>query len=372
MVEKFDFKIEFKKEFCYLSYYIFNCWHFLAKFNSTLIEIYQMNVLKEKLQQVAKDGEEFYILIGQKSNSLGRFFREILLLYKDFSVFLHSILFSLLGFFTYYKDKLEEPIGCICKIDEGNLNNIPDGDNELVYACKKVNDEMIYLHEEKIKVWNQYDAFNHMVSSMSHDMKNPLAVIKGNIEILEMMNEGEDYSRIRSEIIQSTKSNINRIEKYLDRIKYIQSMEQLKIKREYISILEFIKALKHNSEVLNTDKRIHWIIPKEDVIINIDSHHIEEAFENVLNNAIAYANSNIYISVEIKDGRLVISIQDDGKGFSRDALKNATSKFYSERLRSGNMGLGLNITKYILEKHSGDLIITNYNGGALVKMIINL
>lgn len=111
---------------------------------------------------------------------------------------------------------------------------------------------------------------------------------------------------------------------------------------------------------------------KKDEIINIDSYHIEEAFENVLDNAVAHANSNVYISIEIRDGKLIISIKDDGKGFTKDALKNATNRFYSENPQAGNMGLGLNITKHIIEKHSGDLIIENHNGGALVKMIINL
>lgn len=56
-------------------------------------------------------------------------------------------------------------------------------------------------------------------------------------------------------------------------------------------MVNFIKALKHNSQMLNTNKHIHWIVLKEDIIINIDINFIEEAFENVLNNAIAYGNS---------------------------------------------------------------------------------
>ena len=52
--------------------------------------------------------------------------------------------------------------------------------------------------------------------------------------------------------------------------------------------------------------------------------------------------------------------------------KYATNKFYSENPQSGNMGLGLNITKHILEKHGGYLIIKNHNNGALVEMKINL
>lgn len=345
---------------------------FLAKFNSTLIEAYQMKVIEKNFKQVTKGEEEFYILISQKQPLLGRHFRRVVLFYKDFSVVIHSILFSIFGFYVYYRDKIKEPIDYICKIEEADINNIPNGDNELIYACNKVTNEMKYLQEERIKVWNQYDAFNHMVSSMSHDMKNPLAIIKGNVEILEMIDEDKDYDSIKSESIQSIKNNLNRIERYLERIKYIQSMEQLEIKKEKTSVLEFIKLLKHNSDLLNTNKHIHWISPKKDEIINIDSYHIEEAFENVLDNAVAHANSNVYISIEIRDGKLIISIKDDGKGFTKDALKNATNRFYSENPQSGNMGLGLNITKHILEKHSGDLIIQNNNGGALVKMIINL
>lgn len=344
----------------------------LARVNSALIENFEINNIGKHLKQVVKDGEEFYITVNQNPSASRTHVSRMLLFYKDFAVIIHSIIFSLMGFFTYYIHKIKGPVDYICEIERANFDDIPNGDNELIYACKKVTDEMQFLQEEKIKIWNQYDAFNHMVSSMSHDMKNPLAIIKGNVEILEMIDKEKDDSKIKSETIESIKNNLIRMEKYLERIRYLQSIEQLQIKKEKTSILEFIKGLRHNSELLNSNKYIHWIIPKEDIIICIDCYHIEEAFENILNNAITHANSNVFISIEIKDEKMIISIQDDGKGFSREALKNATNKFYSENPQPGNMGLGLNITNFILEKHAGDLIIRNHNSGALVEMIINL
>lgn len=341
----------------------------LAKVNSIIIEKYQLYDINRSIKLTIKDGEQFYVYVEQNSFVLGMLNR-VLSYYKDFSIIIHSILFSTLGFYTYYIHKIKEPVDYMDRIGKLDLEYLPSGENELVHICKKIANEISNLQEEKIKVWNQYDSFNHMISSMSHDIRNPLAIIKGNVEILEML-ERENGS-LELETIQSIKYNLERIEKYLQRIDYLQSMEQLQIKKEKVSLLEFLKVLKNNAKILNSNKYIHWIIPEEDMIINIDSYHIQEAFENVLNNAITYSKSNIYINVNIKDNKMVMSIQDDGGGFSREALKYAFNKFYSENPQPGNMGLGLNITKSILKKHSGDLIIKNHNNGALVEMIINL
>lgn len=343
----------------------------LAKITSILIENYEFKSINKYIRSDIIDGREYYTPSEQNLSGFKNYMYKVLFLYKDLAVIIHSILFSLIGFYIYYLHKLRDPIDYICNIREDNIDDIPDGDNELIFACKKITNEMKSLQEEKIKVWNQYDAFNHMVSSMSHDMKNPLAIVKGNVDILEMIDIEND-NNIKSETIQSIKKNLIRIEKYLDRVNYLQSMDQLKINKKSVHILDFIETLKNNVKMLNSNKHIHWIIPKEDIIINIDTHHIEEGFENVLNNALTYANSNIYINIEVKDKKMLISIKDDGKGFSGEALKYATQKFYSENSQSGNMGLGLNITKHILKKHGGELIIKNHNNGALVEMIINL
>ncbi|MCF6464498.1 sensor histidine kinase [Clostridium sp. Cult2] len=343
----------------------------LAKINLVLVENYEIETINEYVRKDIIEGKEYYIPYEQNLSALRAYLDRALLFYKDLAVVIHSILFSIFGFYIYYIHKLREPVDYICNIREDNINDIPNGDNELIFACKKITNEMKSLQEEKIKVWNQYDAFNHMVSSMSHDMKNPLTIVKGNVDILEMIDIEND-NNIKSETIQSIKNNLIRIEKYLDRVNYLQSMDQLRINKKSIHILGFIETLKNNAKMLNSNKHIHWITPKEDIIINIDTHHIEEGFENVLNNALTHANTNIYIDIGVKDKKMLISIHDDGKGFSGEALKYATQKFYSENPQPGNMGLGLNITKHILERHGGDLIIKNHNNGALVEMAINL
>lgn len=104
---------------------------------------------------------------------------------------------------------------------------------------------------------------------------------------------------------------------------------------------------------------------------------LERAIMNVVNNALDYSpqDSSISISMMGDNGSLKISVTDAGPGFSQEDLLHAEEQFYmADRSRSSNLhfGMGLFITKSIVQQHGGQLILSNSEktGGAQVTISI--
>jgi signal transduction histidine kinase len=99
-------------------------------------------------------------------------------------------------------------------------------------------------------------------------------------------------------------------------------------------------------------------------MIYADEEKLIRAITNIINNCIRYASTTIKISSHISDNnKIVLTIVDDGKGFEAKDLPNIFHRFYKGK--KGNYGLGLSISKNIIEKHSGKIYAKNSSSGAL-------
>lgn len=373
-------KLSLKKSFAiYLSIFLL-IGILLAKVNAILISSYEIELINKQFDKVleVKEGEEntYYTLKKLPESKLARLTYKLLLCYRNFAVEIHCLLFAILAFSTFYKHKVQNSIDYFNSYSSGDRDMtiaLLDEENELSNACEKIESYTKDLHEQKIKVWRQYDAFNHMVSSIGHDIRTPLTILKGNQEMMRCFDEeNSKYNDKRLEILDSMERQTARIEEYIEKISNLQSIDELTIKKNEISLKEFIFTLEQVGNGLCKNKRIHWIKSQKDRKILIDSVHIQEVFENIINNAIRYAKENIYVEFLINDKEFKIRVQDDGPGFSEDALSYATSPFFCENNVKGHMGLGLNISSIILEKHGGKLQISNAEYGGVVEIIIIL
>jgi signal transduction histidine kinase len=104
-------------------------------------------------------------------------------------------------------------------------------------------------------------------------------------------------------------------------------------------------------------------IPSKEIIVNIDKDAISQAILNLLNNAVKYSAERKYVLIEMHEaeGAVVISVTDHGIGIPKKEYKNIFSYFYRIPDSGGKMikgtGLGLTITKYIIEAHKGTISV---------------
>lgn len=93
--------------------------------------------------------------------------------------------------------------------------------------------------------------------------------------------------------------------------------------------------------------------------VNIDKSVLFRVLENLLQNAMRYMNEQIVVGVYQKDNLFLMSVKDDGKGFSEEDLRQATNMFYGNEKGNEHFGIGLGVCRLLCEKHGGFLEIGN-------------
>ncbi len=197
------------------------------------------------------------------------------------------------------------------------------------------------------------------VDNMTHEFKTPLTSIKLASNILLESKDVNENSRLKkySEIIlQQSEKLTSHVERLLD---LIRSDKNFRLKKENLDLKSLINDL--NAETAHKSNEDLEIIFKTDdasIFVYADRYHLYNAIQNIYDNAIKYNNKGrklITVSIEEKNGEIILAIKDNGIGIRHEHLNNIFEKFF--RVQKGNVhdvkgfGLGLYYVKNIIELH---------------------
>lgn len=206
---------------------------------------------------------------------------------------------------------------------------------------------------------------SEFMSSVSHELKAPLTVIKGYASVLLKEKLGK--------INQPQKERLAKIEQYVNKLSGIVSnlLEFSKITTENIK-MDKISLIKIIKEVVDTfkqelkDKKLELKLEEDDHPYHIlgDASILERVFVNLLNNAIKYTSSKGEISIEVKEEKDIINvyITDNGIGILPEDMPKIFDKFYRSSavsLDKEGTGLGLSIVKKILDVHGANIKVSS-------------
>lgn len=202
-----------------------------------------------------------------------------------------------------------------------------------------------------------------LVSTVSHDLKQPLMIMTGYVELLTIHNtvneRGERYTKMLSRSIQNMRQLIDDL---LDLAKIengnmpIQLKQDLSMKRLLNECLEEVRPLAESKTM-----KINVDIPSDLPLITGDHNRLVQIFTNLIGNAIKYTppEGAIRVSVEQRDAAIRVAVQDNGIGISPQDQAHIFERFY--RVKSPEIeniegsGLGLAIVKRIVEAHQGQI-----------------
>lgn len=204
-----------------------------------------------------------------------------------------------------------------------------------------------------------------MISNISHDIKTPLTVISGYIEML--MNEknltDEDKKSYLTTIYQKNSELLDLVTQFFSLSKLESGDKELTFERINISEIakKIILAFYDILSLKGFDVDIK--IPEEDVFICANKDAMERVLNNLISNAIRYGADGKYLGITIvdTDESVDISILDRGKGISEKEYSRIFERLYTlEDSRNKNFqgsGLGLTITKSLVEKMNGEISV---------------
>lgn len=243
--------------------------------------------------------------------------------------------------------------------------------DELVVAVNKVIDEMVGMKQdfdEQIKRVKELDKTkSEFISIAAHQLRTPLSAIKWT---LKMMMDGDigDITVEQKEFLRRGYITNERMISLVNDLLNVSRIEEGRFGYEFkvTAIEDIIENLLKTASSLIQEKNINFSLNKPSGNIRkikADFEKLTLALENILNNAIKYTppHGKINMTVEDKDNELTITIIDTGVGVPKDQLAKLFTKFFRGsnviRLQTDGSGLGLFITKNVVEKHGGSILI---------------
>ncbi|MBH6947011.1 sensor histidine kinase [Clostridioides difficile] len=277
----------------------------------------------------------------------------------------------LLADIIFYNVKLKTPIEILNKgameISNNNLDFCLEYNNndELGNLCNAFEKMMSELNKNNINMWTMINDRKQLNAAFSHDLRNPLTVLKGYSNYL---TKYIPTGKLSDEKILSTtqlmSEHINRIEYYVENMSNAQRLEDLVVSKSMSNINKFIENLDENISIIAKQEGKSFTLKSQINNINLffDENIILRVVENIISNAFRYARNNVSILIYLEQELLTFVIEDDGIGFSKESLKLALRPFYRDKtLNDSNphFGMGLYISKILCEKHGGSISIEN-------------
>jgi two-component system sensor histidine kinase KdpD len=211
---------------------------------------------------------------------------------------------------------------------------------------------------------------NSLLSSVSHDLRTPLATITGAASTIMEGSASLTVEKCRdmaAEIFHESE-RLNRLVGNLLDMTKVQS-GNLKVRKEWCPIDEIIgAALSYVDDRLN-DRPVRILIPSDLPLIPVDSILIQQVLVNLLENALKYtpAGSELVLRASVSDRVAQLEVADRGPGIPPAHIEKIFEKFFrEERSDRTGVGLGLAICSGIVEAHGGKIWVENRAGGGAV------
>ena len=219
------------------------------------------------------------------------------------------------------------------------------------------------------------DYVEDYLHSLTHELKSPLAAIRGAAELLdESMSETQ-----RQQFINNIRNESERLSQVVERLLDLAALEKRTAleKSERVSLKQLGEKLCHDKLPIFTAKMltVRCEIP-ENCVISGEAFLLQQALSNLIDNAVEFSadEGGIEIIAALNDANWEIVVRDHGPGIPEYALPRIFERFYSlprSQSKRKSTGLGLSFVREVAELHQGQVTVTNHiKGGAEAKWIL--
>ena len=220
--------------------------------------------------------------------------------------------------------------------------------------------------EEREKTIRLYST---LLSSLSHELKTPIATIIGSIDTIRE-NSSKISSDSRNELYQEIATAGLRLNRQVENLLSMSRLDAgvLQLKLDWCDVNELIHTVIKNNTEHAARHTIRFDVNDELPLFKIDRGLIEQVLHNILLNALQYTPPGTLIMIQAaqSNGSCQFTISDTGKGFPEEELQSVFEKFHRlPHSGAGGTGLGLSIARGFTEAHGGTVHLKNApNGGA--------
>ena len=318
---------------------------------------------------VSEQANDIIIAVKERKAFIIRTMIAVAIVILIFSLFLNKYILKPIGLLVKFSDAIK-------KKSNHNLDmkKVFIRDDEIGKLTLSI-DEMTKELQQRT---NRAETFSN---DLAHEIRNPLASLKSASELLDKTTEKNDSEKL----LKIINHDVERIERlitdYSQMLKDEASLSREKMSK--INLIEIINSVVEDfkQDLVNQNKNIKIIVSdgvksKEGYFILGIENRLEQVVANLLDNSISFSQDSQKIEIKIEEtsNNLLMTIKDEGPGFSEASPQKIFKRFYSNRPKSfgKHSGLGLNIVKNIVQLHKGTIAASNRlnTKGAQVEVLL--
>lgn len=282
---------------------------------------------------------------------------------------------------VFYRLKLKNPLavltGAASRIIANDLDFTVEIDtaDELGRLCVAFETMRQSLLENHKELWRQTEERKRLNAAFSHELRNPVTVLKGAVKLAEQsVKSGKHNPELLMDNLTRMEDYTRRIEEYVETMSSVQRLEQIPLGIKSAAWDTLITELEQTARLVGMDSGKEIVFEARGNVdtVSIDKSVCLQVTENLVSNALRFAEHTIHISCAVNNDALELSVADDGKGFPHTLLQNGVQPFQKGKEETAHFGMGLYVCRLLCRKHGGDLEIENTPTGPLAQATIKI
>lgn len=283
---------------------------------------------------------------------------------------IYSALCIMAASLLFYRNKLKIPLAKLRAASEKISNNDLDfsieydSKDELGQLCTSFEIMRTTLAGNFSEMWRQVEERGRLNAAFAHDLRTPLTVLKGYNEMLQ----ASEHTQTK-EIAATMRKHISRMETYVSSMSKLHRIEDTQPECKPVSLQPFLSSLYESAKIVCTQNGKMLLLQNGVSVsqLSLDSSFISQVCDNLISNAVRYAETTVTLSFALQDNIFSLLVSDDGKGFDKNNLHKVTAPYFTEETdHFDHFGLGLYICKLLCEHHGGFLKIDNVSNSSKV------
>ncbi len=297
----------------------------------------------------------------------------------DFILAYGFLVFSVPGIviavLLFYRNKIQKPLQELetasRRIEENDLDfHISyENNDELGRLCAEFEKMRKELESNNRKMWRMVEAEKMLRAAIAHDIRTPLSTLRGYQEMMLEFLPGSVLSQEKmEEMLREGMAQIDRINRYVENMRVLSGLESREAVWEQTSLKQLETKLRMSVGVLEAEhgRNVTFIPVYADKEFQADAGFVLEVAENLISNALRFANEKVLVSLFLDGDSLTLEVADDGKGYPPGfSLPEDVHQIggLHQQPDLQHLGIGLYISRICCEKHGGKLTVENRSEG---------
>ena len=233
------------------------------------------------------------------------------------------------------------------------------------------------FYKEKNRFEQTKEAMAQVMTNISHDLRTPLTVLKGNTEMLVLQTDDtvrlpDSVRAIAGKVDSKADELIRTIGDYFTLARLASGDYPLKLQRENISQICHDVILDYYDLLEDERFSVEILLPSVPVYADTDAESLKRILKNLIDNAILHGGGGKYLALRVSsaENRTIIEVEDHGKGIPEQYRRRIFSRNYTTAPRSSGNGLGLTIARSLAAKTGAEITVQSTKNEKTVFSII--